>query len=152
MKQIKAPEKFNSSSPSIFLAGSIEMGTAKRWQEDIAKELEHNNVTLYNPYRDDFDSTQEQKIENLYFKEQVDWELDYLEQSDLIVVYFDPRTKSPITLMELGLFIKKPMIVCCPEGFWRKGNVDIVCGRYKVPTVNTFEELVSYIKNWLSTQ
>ena len=61
---------------------------------------------------------------------------------------FDPSSKSPITLLELGLFAKSSkIIVCCPEGFWRKGNVDIVCERYGVKTVNTINELVSEIIN-----
>jgi hypothetical protein len=46
----------------------------------------------------------------------------------VICVYFDPKGQSPITLLELGLFHDKDIIVCCPEGFWRKGNVDVnVC-------------------------
>jgi hypothetical protein len=35
------------------------------------------------------------------------------------------------------------MIVCCPEGFWRKGNVDIVCKYYEVRQVATLEDLIS---------
>jgi hypothetical protein len=69
-----------------------------------------------------------------------------LDSSDIIVMYFDPNTKSPISLLELGLYAASgKLIVCCPEGFWRKGNVDIVCQRYKVPTVETIEDLIS---NW----
>jgi hypothetical protein len=38
------------------------------------------------------------------------------------------------------------MIVCCPEGFWRKGNVDIVCSRYNVQQVQNIEELIETAK------
>ena len=59
---------------------------------------------------------------------QVEWELEGLELCDIIIMYFDSNTKSPISLLELGLFAhKKKMIVFCPNGFWRKGNVDVVC-------------------------
>jgi hypothetical protein len=45
-------------------------------------------------------------------------------------MYFSPKTQSPISLLELGKFAgRKDMVVCCPKGFWRKGNVDIVCTR-----------------------
>ena len=30
--------------------------------------------------------------------------------------------------------------MCCPEGFWRKGNVDIVCERFGIPCVEDFEQ------------
>lgn len=61
-------------------------------------------------------------------------------------MYFDPKTKSPISLLELGLFARTgKLIVVCPKGFWRKGNVDIVCKRYEVKQVETIEEAIKYI-------
>jgi len=129
----------------IFLAGSIEMGKAENWQEKIVNTY-NKSYLFFNPRRDDWDSSWEQKIENVQFNEQVTWELNALDSSDIIVMYFDPNTKSPISLLELGLYAASgKLIVCCPEGIWRKGNVDIVCQRYKVPTVETIEDLIS---NW----
>ncbi len=129
----------------IFLAGSIEMGKAENWQEKIVNTF-NKSYLFFNPRRDDWDSSWEQKIENVQFNEQVTWELNALDSSDIIVMYFDPNTKSPISLLELGLYAASgKLIVCCPEGFWRKGNVDIVCQRYKVPTVETIQDLIS---NW----
>jgi len=37
----------------------------------------------------------------------------------------------------------------CPDGFWRKGNVDIVSEKYDIPTVNTFNELIVKLKKLL---
>ena len=63
-----------------------------------------------------------------------------MEDATHIVMYFDPTTKSPISLLELGLHASSgKLTVCCPEGFWRKGNVDIVCKRYGVPMVKSLE-------------
>jgi hypothetical protein len=57
-----------------------------------------------------------------------------LEDADIILLYFDPNTKSPISLLELGLYARsKKLFVCCPDGFWRQGNVRVVCERYGVP-------------------
>lgn len=59
-------------------------------------------------------------------------------------MYFDPSTKSPISLLELGLYARAgKMIVCCPDGFWRKGNVDIVCFRHKIKQVQTLDALIN---------
>jgi hypothetical protein len=59
---------------------------------------------------------------------------------------FDPKTMSPISLLELGLQSKSnKMVVMCPEGFWRKGNVDIVCEKYNIKQVKNIDELVEYI-------
>ena len=151
MIEIKAPEApifTGMCRKSIFLAGSIEMGKAENWQDQIIKELKDiRGLIIYNPRRDDWDSSWEQSIDNPQFYEQVIWELDNMQNVDWIPIYFSPETKSPITLLELGLFVfSKKLIVCCPEGFWRKGNVDIVCRRFGIEQVATFDELVANIK------
>jgi len=62
-------------------------------------------------------------------------------------MYFDKNTKSPITLLELGLFARSgKLVVCCPDGFWRKGNVAIVCERYRVQQVDSLEQLIHKVK------
>jgi hypothetical protein len=37
-----------------------------------------------------------------------------------------------------------------PKGFWRRGNVQIVCHRFGVPLVETREELTEKIKEKLN--
>lgn len=156
MIEIKAPEEplgLNLWGPKIFLAGSIEMGAAVDWQAEFVEYLEDEDCTLYNPRRDDWDSSWEQDISNDQFCEQVMWELRAMEDADLIVMYFAPSTKSPITLLELGLHATddKPLYVCCPDEFWRKGNVEIVCGRYDVPMQPTLEHLKHAAKTFVRT-
>jgi DNA-binding transcriptional MerR regulator len=148
---IKAPEKLTNGGTTVFLAGSIEMGKATDWQTKIENELRDRldgdqMVTLYNPRRDDWDSSWEQTIENDNFREQVEWELNALEKADKIVVYIDPETKSPITLLEIGLHAHSGnMCVCCPDGFYRKGNIDIVCNKHDIPMVDDVEGLIDFI-------
>lgn len=138
-----------SNAIKIFLGGSIEMGKAENWQERVVRELSDKRIQFLNPRRDDWDSSWEQTIENEQFKEQVTWELTSLEIADYIIMYFDPNTKSPISLLELGLYAgcdPEKLVVLCPEGFWRKGNVDIVCERYGVMQVKDFDELIAFFK------
>jgi len=151
-KVFKAPEKWtkDKGQKTLFLAGSIEQGKAVDWQTKLTKEFEDDDsIVILNPRRDDWDSSWKESIKNKQFKEQVTWELDAQEQADLICMYFDKETKSPITLMELGLFCKKPMVVCCPDGFWKKGNVEVVCERNSIPLVTDFDEFVTEIKKKL---
>lgn len=158
MKIVKAPEKFHVGCwPSVFLAGSIEMGKAEDWQTRVTNGLSDLPVTILNPRRDDWDSSWQQKKENAQFREQVEWELSALERANVIAMYFDPSTMSPISLLELGLHadISNPnsrskLIVCCPEGFWRKGNVDIVCELYRIRQVETIEALIAALREELT--
>ena len=144
MRVYKAPARYvwDESDVLLFLAGSIEMGKADNWQSRITRKLEdERDLVILNPRRDDWDSSWEQSIKNPQFKEQVEWELDGLELADTIILYFDPNTKSPISLLELGLHAREDkMIVVCPDGFWRKGNVDIVCKRFNIPLYNSFDD------------
>lgn len=153
MHLIKPPVRVEENDlPRVFLAGSIEMGSAVNWQERIEEELKYVDFNLYNPRRDDWDSSWVQSIDNPQFKEQVDWELDHIDDADLVVFYFDPNTKSPITLMELGIVCGdwQDVIVCCPEGFWRKGNVDILCARNDTRMVDTLDELIEAIRAYVA--
>ena len=142
-------------SHQIFLAGSIEMGTAGDWQTSLVQEMVKfppgsKPVTFYNPRRDSWDSSWEQSISNPQFRYQVNWELDKLEASDTIFMYFDPKTKSPISLLELGMFASSSkMIVVCPDGFWRKGNVEIVCDRNRIELFNSIEQSLEALKRKL---
>lgn len=131
----------------IFLAGSIEMGRAEDWQSRIIEAVKDTKRIIFNPRREQWDPTWEQSIDNQKFKEQVEWELDALENSDMIIMNLVPDTMSPISLLEFGLFARSgKLVVYCPDGFWRKGNVDIVCHKYNVPQVEKFEELITLIK------
>ena len=148
MIEIKAPDDYSAHVhlPSVFLAGSIEMGVAVDWQAEVSAALSKLDVLVLNPRRAAWDASWEQSIDNPPFREQVEWELDALDAADVVLLYFSPDTKSPITLLEMGIHAAKnpeKMIVCCPDGFWRKGNVDIVCNRYGVLQANTLDELIT---------
>lgn len=149
MKIYKPPRSLPSLFParSLFLGGSIEMGGADDWQEQVTNQLSSTDLTIFNPRRDNWDSTWVQEITNPEFKAQVSWELEALERCGLILIHFVPGTKSPISLLELGLFGHASGVhVCCPKGFWRKGNVDIVCERYSIPIYEKLESAVEVIK------
>lgn len=130
-------DRLISKPISIFLAGSIEMGAAIDWQTRLTDYLLNfvdKDLDIYNPRRDDWDSSWEQNLNNPQFYTQVQWELDHLEKADVIAMYFDPSTKSPISLLELGLYAKSgKLVVYCPDEFWRSGNVNIMAQRYGFP-------------------
>jgi hypothetical protein len=152
MKSIfRSPEDISTrdkSYKSIFLAGSIEMGKAIDWQKECEIALsEQGDYHTFNPRRLNWDSTWSQSIDNPKFVEQVEWELNSLDEADIIIMFIDGKTLSPITLLELGLYAKsRKLHVICEEDFWRKGNVDIVCKRYNIKQYNCLEDVISYLK------
>lgn len=153
MRVIKPPHplsKTGANIDAIFLAGSIEMGKAENWQAQVEEFFKYypREITILNPRREDWDSSWTQEFTNPQFYQQVNWELTALDAADLIIMYFHPDTKSPISLLEFGMYAESnKMLVCCPTGFWRKGNVDIVCERYGIPNYETLDELLKDIQN-----
>ena len=78
----KAPENItvrDRSMGTVFLAGSIEMGKAENWQEKVTKVFNDLGYIVFNPRRDDWDSTWTQEFSNSQFYQQVNWELNSLE-------------------------------------------------------------------------
>lgn len=148
--EVQAPNEvvLDTEYVNVFLAGSIEMGVAEKWQEKVIAALSDKPIRFLNPRREDWDSSWKQDIDNDNFVEQVIWELSSLEMAQIVIMYFDPNTKSPISLLELGLHAKEQkLVVLCPEGFWRKGNVDVVCEYYGINQVDTFDELIEFIRS-----
>jgi hypothetical protein len=147
MREVKAPARAEFET-RVFLAGSIEMGNAEQWQERIVNAMSGvRNLVFLNPRRDDWDSSWEQRADDPQFFEQVSWELDMLDVADIVVMYLAPGTRSPVSLLELGLCARSGKLkVCCPEGFWRRGNVEVVCGRHQIPLFETLDDLIADLK------
>jgi len=132
---------------SLFLAGSIEMGGAEDWQSEVAARLADLDVVILNPRRDDWDASWRQSIDDPRFRAQVEWELDGLERASVIALWLAPATRAPISLLELGLSARSgKVIVGCPDGFWRKGNVEIVCARHGIPLLASFDAFVAAVR------
>lgn len=142
LKNRKGPE-YNCS---VFLGGTIDNGDSIDWQTEVIEMLKANDpdgyisydddieLDVFNPRRDDWNpkATADDKIE------QINWELDHLEESDMIIINILPDSQSPISLMEIGLFKDhKSIIVFCETDYYRYENVETVCDRFSIPLYNT---------------
>ena len=158
MKLYKAPQEtpqLEIGEISLFLAGSIDMGSAENWQTRMENDLvDFDNLVVYNPRRDDWDSSWVQDpTPGTKFHEQVTWELDHIEASNLVVVYFADDYKSPITLLEFGLLalnFDKDVVVYCTPKFYRYGNVKIVADRYGIPVYENYDNLINQVRTFVN--
>ena len=127
------------------------MGSAPDWQSDVIDALAGETVDILNPRRADWSKEWQPVANDDEFRRQVDWELSALESADVIVLYLFPGSQSPISLLELGLHARSgKLIVLCPDGYWRKGNVDITVRRYGVEEVDDMESLLRSLKGRLA--
>jgi hypothetical protein len=37
------------------------------------------------------------------------------------------------------------LVACCPDGFWRKGNFQIICEKYAIPLIEKKEEFMERV-------
>lgn len=149
------PEPFDFKQPAeppvAFLGGAIDMGKAEDWQTKLTEAVSGVSCVLLNPRRKDWDSSWEQSIDNPEFKQQVEWELKGLEQANVIVIVLPAESKAPISLLEFGLHAGEgKVMVFCPDGYYRKGNVDVVAARYGVPVYGDWDEFVEAFKSRMS--
>lgn len=136
------PEGVLSSCTSIFLAGTIDMGGSRDWQAETIDLLRASagRYVVFNPRQKVWDPEREGEMDY-----QVNWELSHLEQADVILMNFLPESKSPITLLELGLFARSGKLrVVCPQEFYRYDNVRITCERYGVPIYGSVEAALGF--------
>ena len=129
-----APIPDSDPRPRVFLAGSIDNGAAGNWQAEATAALADAGVLLLNPRRSNWNPAWQAHSDEPEFVRQVRWELDALEQADIILMYFAPGSQGPVTLLEMGLHARGgKLLVAAPEGYWRRGNVEITADRYGVP-------------------
>lgn len=146
---VKPPHRVERQK-RLFLAGSIEQGTAELWQDEIARKLEGKDVVVLNPRRDDWNPDWVQSLDNPNFVEQLDWEISELDAASYVAFYFQPGTKSPISIGEFYYLLPRVAMglvhvaVCCPEGFWRKGNIDFMAKKFGVPAFDGLEGLTKW--------
>jgi hypothetical protein len=145
----KPPIKPQINKPSVVLYGGIQPEPS--WQTSLAASLSDLPIDILDPRRDDWDSSWVEDISFPKFKEQVEWEMDYAKIADVIVFYFPFDAKTPVALLELGLHAGTgKALVCCPRGFYKRGNVQVVCQRYGIDLVETLDDLEEKVRTRLT--
>ena len=136
MQVIIAPERKPITNQSIFLAGTIDDGKSEDWQSKLIEELSDHEITILNPRRNNWGDLSDNEL-----RKQITWELDHLEKADIIFMYIIGTSKSPISLLEMGIHIKdsKLIVVCEPE-FYRYENVKITCEYYNAELYDSLGE------------
>ena len=136
----KLPNKPNSKS--VFLAGTIDNGDSLNWQNKTIIELMNlgiNDLEIYNPRREHWNPNPSKEEMEC----QIKWEQEYLDKADFIAMVLLDDSKSPISLLELGLYAKSnKLIVFCTPDFYRWDNVRLTCEKYNIQLVESTHPLV----------
>lgn len=140
----------DNSKPKIFLAGTIDNGESANWQEEVIIALEtiSPEIQIINPRRESWDKSASQKPDNAELVKQIQFELLHLQTADAVLMWLAPESKSPISLLELGILCGQAhgtnrAIVGTTEDFYRYANIVVTTNAFKVPLVGSLNELIS---------
>ena len=150
---ITAPQSLADANawPIVYLGGTIDMGDSEDWQARAVKLLAGERAVILNPRRTDWNPDWLPVADERHFREQVEWELAALEVADVVVLHLASGSKSPISLLELGLHARGGrMIVFCAPDYFRKGNVDITAERYGIERASSVDDLVEKVRRRLA--
>lgn len=156
---------FTNKQPimSIFLAGTIDNGDSNDWQTEVINKMQFaykgipgedtsiGDILVYNPRRRGWKPNATQKD----VEEQIRWEQEHLDKADYIFMYLDDNSKSPISLLELGLYAQTAkLIVFCTGNFYRYTNVRMTCDKYEIPLIctNDCQKVVNEIKRYYDAE
>lgn len=131
-------------APSLFLGGTIDMGNSVDWQTEVINQLDYLHLNIYNPRCNGFPEFD--TAEEMY---QIKWELHHIRRVDYALMVFLDNSKSPISLLELGMFLKThptKTVVMCNENFYRHNNILLTCLDNGVRPVKTLSEAVTKVK------
>ena len=124
----------------VFLAGTIDMGRSSDWQAALVARFRDSiggRWLFFNPRRREFHASPAE------MEYQVAWELAHLEAADLIVMNLLGDSRSPISLLEMGLYARSgKLFVACSPDYYRYDNVRITCRRYGVPLYDSLTALL----------
>ena len=122
-------ESYDDLGITFFLAGTIDNGESLDWQKEISDYSNEIGVNVFNPRRSNWDKD----VGSKEVVRQIDWELEHMEKADYIIMNILGNSKSPISLLELGLHARDgKLIVFCPKSFYRYDNVRVTCETYGV--------------------
>ena len=127
------------NSFTVFLAGTIDADKGSvDWQHKLIDMFKkqydgEKPITLYNPRREEFPDSGSSEV-----RRQIKWEHKHMDDVDLIVMNILKDSKSPISLMEIGMYADSgKLVVFCQPEFYRFDNVEMVCKKYNVPLYKT---------------
>ena len=102
-EEIKNKGENKIGAKSVFLAGTIDNVDSLNWQDKTIIELINlgvKNLEVFNPRREHWNPNPTKEE----MEKQIKWEQEHLDKADIIVMVLLDDSKSPISLLELGLY------------------------------------------------
>lgn len=122
----------------IFLAGSMATGSQVNWRQTVIDAFGEKYHFL------DPTNLKHDSLTDVEMRNHIKWEFDGLRIADFILLNFLPDSLSPISMVELGMYIaSKKLIVVCPKEFYKWRYIDTLCKEHNTLIFNQLEEVLT---------
>lgn len=113
-----------------------------KWREEFKNQIARD-ITVFDPYDEEYDSFNEEEKANHIAKE-----LEHIEQSDIIAFYMCKHWNSLYSMMQLGEAIGqgKQIIACIEEETEDTKKIERYCEYRGIPVVDNVEDLVENVE------
>ncbi len=130
-----------NSKKLVFLAGSMCIDKEDNWRKNVIKNYA-NDFDFIDPTNENHNL-----LNDSLMKKHINWELEGLELSDIIFMNLLPESKSPISMVELGLYARSnKLIICCPENFYQYRYINALAKKYNVTLFSELDKGIQYLK------
>lgn len=134
-------ENLSQDKELLFLAGTMASGEVGNWRSEVILGL-GNRFNYLDPTNKNHNKLKATQMQN-----HIGWELEALKRADKIILNFLPESLSPISLVELCIYVaSNKLIVLCPKGFYKNRYINILCKKYNTPYFDKLSDSLDFIK------
>lgn len=145
LQLVVCPQELEVSGLSIFVGGGIS--NCPDWQSELLSDLSQQKLTAFNPRRPDFPIHDPSAS-----YQQIRWEHQYLKSAKGILFWFPKETVCPITLYELGTYLRKdiPLFVGVHPEYERDVEILKLAAQHRpnLKIVRSLSDLSQQVKSW----
>jgi len=137
-------EDISTNKKLLFLAGSIDLDLPGNWRAVVSNKLS-DTFDFIDPT-----TPQHNTMSQRQWDEHVLWELKAMEKTNVILMNLLPEAKSPISLIETGLYVRsQKMIVSCPLDFYKRNYLEELCRFYNTPIYENLYSALDAVNNMI---
>lgn len=140
------PSRTSRHAPVISLTGPISSKRERCWQLPVAEDLRARGFQVRTPLEKRWLSEWLEHTGEPVFQRNVASNFQDLDESDEILMHFTEDSLAPTSLLQFGRYVHSgKLTVSCERGFWRRGNLEIMCGLYGVPLFESQRDGVEHL-------
>ena len=137
-------EEIDRSKFTVFLGGNMK----SPWRKEVIDLLSEQDLdmVILDPTVNDWETKiGSEDADNPAFVAQTNWEHMGLIMADVEVFFYDDKSISPITLVEMGLYKSINSIVHLSDDYEKAAYIRYVSRRFGLPVVQSVKELAQLI-------